>query len=168
MQRGFNLICDVPYLYATKAERGWGGLNYEAMISRIGEITGLPLGKATAMVKRGPKQNKFLGALEAYGFNITIANHVDRDGDILPQWDQVCYEEGLRLLRTGPEAIALVLDDSADYVRDLAGFARSNWNCEVVIVGLDEESLNDIKVDLQEGGLGDVHTLVIDQSLCKG
>jgi len=167
--QGFNLICDVPYLYATKADTGWGGLNYEAMISRIGEIMGLTLGRATAMVKRGPKQGKFLGALEAYGFDITLANHIDRDGEILPHWDQACYEESLKLLRNGPEGIALVLDDSADYVRDVAAFAVDNWDCKVLIAGLDQETLAEVQAELIEAELGaNVATLVIDSDLCKG
>lgn len=167
--QGFNLICDVPYLYATKAERGWGGLDYEAMISRIGEIMGLSLAKATALVKRGPKQGKFLAALEAYGFDITLANHVDRDGNILPQWDQACYEGAISLLRSGPEGLALVLDDSADYVRDVAAFAISNWDSKVLLASLSAETLAEVKAEFDEEDLSaNLSTLLIDQSLCKG
>lgn len=167
--QGFNLICDVPYLYATKAQMGWGGLDYEAMISKISEIMGLPLAKATAMVKRGPKQGKFLGALEAYGFDITLANHTDRDGEILPQWDQSCYEESLKLLRSGPQGMAIVLDDSSSYLRDVAAFAVENWDCKVLVASLSEGTLGEAKSYMEEIDIGDsVQFLQITEDMCKG
>jgi hypothetical protein len=163
-----NIFCEVPYLYRTKADMNWGGIDYVKLMNRVRDETGCSrIGRSTAVVKRGPRQQRFLGALESFGFDIALGDHVNGNDEILPEWDQLCYEESLKLLRDGPEWVAFFGESVV--IADTACWAINNWNTNVLFAAFSSNDLLDMEADLtgDSHAEGELKTLLITEDLCS-
>lgn len=164
-----NVFCEVPYLYRTKVEMGWGGVDYCRLLSKVQKETGCAsVGRSVAAVKKGPRQGNFLGALGSFGFDIALGQHVDRSNEVLPCWDQLCYEASLNLVRGGPQWLALFGRWSSP-LADVSCFALDNWGVNVLYASFDESELEEAKENTHDfTDPGVFKTMLIDDSICKG
>jgi hypothetical protein len=162
-----SIFCEVPYLYRTKAELGWGGVNYAKLVDFVKSNTGCnDVGNSIAAVRKGPRQSGFLTALESFGFDIALGVNLDKAGDILPCWDQMCFESALSLLRRGPKWLAY-FGELSQTLLSVSDFAISNWDTQILYAAFDQEDLDLFNEDMSELE-SNVKTVLIDASICNG